>query len=185
MILLELYWSFVKIGFTSFGGLSMIPLISSEMTSHGWMTASEVSDIVAIAEMTPGPLGLNCATFAGMRTAWLPGAVVANLGASTPTLTLGMMGAIFFEHFKTSRRLGQIMVGVRPACVGMVAGVLVSLSLTNYAGAGALSIIGFNIPAVALGILDTVLLLKFRVSIPKVLGLSAVFGLLMFGVMGL
>ncbi|MBQ4470376.1 MAG: chromate transporter, partial [Synergistaceae bacterium] len=69
MLLLELFWSFVKIGFTSFGGLSMIPLISGEMISHGWMTASEVSDIVAIAEMTPGPLGLNCATFAGMRAA--------------------------------------------------------------------------------------------------------------------
>ena len=69
MVLLELYISFLKIGFTSFGGLSMIPLISSEMLSHGWMTASEVSDIVAIAEMTPGPLGLNSATFAGLRTA--------------------------------------------------------------------------------------------------------------------
>ena len=69
MVLLELFISFLKIGFTSFGGLSMIPLITSEMTSHGWMTAAEVSDIVAIAEMTPGPLGLNCATFAGMRTA--------------------------------------------------------------------------------------------------------------------
>ena len=67
MILLELFWSFCKIGFTSFGGLSMVPLINSEMLSHGWMTLSEVSDIVAIAEMTPGPLGLNCATFAGTR----------------------------------------------------------------------------------------------------------------------
>ena len=79
MILLQLLWSFTKIGFTSFGGLSMIPLISSEMQVHQWMTAEEVSDIVAIAEMTPGPLGLNCATFAGMRTAGLPGAIAANL----------------------------------------------------------------------------------------------------------
>ena len=69
MELLELFWSFLKIGFTSFGGLSMIPLISGEMVSHGWMTNSEVSDIVAIAEMTPGPLALNCATFAGLKTA--------------------------------------------------------------------------------------------------------------------
>lgn len=82
MILLQLLWSFTKIGFTSFGGLSMIPLISSEMQVHQWMTAEEVSDIVAIAEMTPGPLGLNCATFAGMRTAGLPGAIAANLGGA-------------------------------------------------------------------------------------------------------
>ena len=88
MVLLELFVSFLKIGFTSFGGLSMIPLITSEMTAHGWMTASEVSDIVAIAEMTPGPLGLNCATFAGMRTAGLLGAIAANLGTLSPTLTV-------------------------------------------------------------------------------------------------
>ena len=81
MILLELFWSFCKIGFTSFGGLSMVPLINSEMLSHGWMTLSEVSDIVAIAEMTPGPLGLNCATFAGTRVAGLAGAVSASLGS--------------------------------------------------------------------------------------------------------
>ena len=55
MVYLELFWSFVKIGFTSFGGLSMIPLINHEMVSHGWMTLEEVADIVAIAEMTPGP----------------------------------------------------------------------------------------------------------------------------------
>ena len=67
MIYIELFVSFLLIGFTSFGGMSMIPLINAEMLSHGWMTATEVSDIVAIAEMTPGPLGINCATFAGTR----------------------------------------------------------------------------------------------------------------------
>ena len=79
MVLLKLYWSFLLIGFSSFGGLSMIPLISSEMVSNGWMTVSQVTDIVAIAEMTPGPLGLNCATFAGMQAAGIPGAIAANL----------------------------------------------------------------------------------------------------------
>ena len=178
--LLKLYWSFVKIGFTSFGGLSMIPLISSEMTSHGWMTAAEVSDIVAIAEMTPGPLGLNCATFAGMKTAWLPGAAAANLGVLTPTLTLCAVAAVFFEHFKNSRRLAQVMTGVRPACIGMVAGVLISLSQVNYFEG-----VHVSLPSLALGLLDMILLIKFKVSIPKVLGLSALLGLLLFGGLGL
>ena len=75
--LLELFWSFLKIGFTSFGGLSMIPLISHEVISHGWMNLGEVGDIVAIAEMTPGPLGFNCATFAGIHAAGIPGAAAA------------------------------------------------------------------------------------------------------------
>lgn len=180
MLLLELFWSFVKIGFTSFGGLSMIPLISSEMISHGWMTAEEVSDIVAIAEMTPGPLGLNCATFAGMRAAGILGAIVANMGTLSPTYTLCAVAAVFFEHFRDNKRLGEIMTGVRPACVGMVAGVVVDLVLVNYAEAG-----NIHLPSMILGAVDLILLLKFHVSIPKVLMLSAIAGVIMFGVMGL
>lgn len=180
ILLLELFWSFVKIGFTSFGGLSMIPLISAEMISHGWMTAHEVSDIVAIAEMTPGPLGLNCATFAGMRAAGLAGAFVANMGALSPTYTLCAVAAVFFDHFRDNKRLGEIMTGVRPACVGMVAGVIVDLVLVNYVEAGTV-----HLPSVILGAVDLVLLLKFHMSIPKVLMLSAVAGIILFGVMGL
>ena len=159
MLLLELFWSFVKIGFTSFGGLS---------------------DIVAIAEMTPGPLGLNCATFAGMRAAGILGAFVANMGALSPTYTLCAVAAVFFEHFRDNKRLGEIMTGVRPACVGMVAGVVVDLVLVNYAEAGRI-----HFPSVILGAVDLILLLKFHVSIPKVLMLSAIAGVIMFGVIGL
>lgn len=181
MLLLELFWSFVKIGFTSFGGLSMIPLISSEMISHNWMTASEVSDIVAIAEMTPGPLGLNCATFAGMRAAGLLGAFVANLGALAPTLTLCAVAAIFFDHFRDNKYLAQIMTGVRPACVGMVAGVVIELALVNYSD----SVAKIHVPSLILGIVDLVMLMKFKMSIPKVLLFSAVAGVILFGVMGI
>ena len=181
MLLLELFWSFVKIGFTSFGGLSMIPLISSEMISHNWMNAQEVSDIVAIAEMTPGPLGLNCATFAGMRAAGLAGAFIANLGALAPTFTLCFAAAVFFEHFKQNRRLSQIMTGVRPACVGMVAGVVIQLALANYADING----GVHVPSVILGLVNLILLMKFKISIPKVLLFSAVMGIILFGFMGL
>lgn len=181
MLLLELFWSFVKIGFTSFGGLSMIPLISSEMISHGWMNAHEVSDIVAIAEMTPGPLGLNCATFAGMKAAGILGAFIANLGALAPTFTLCYVAAVFFEHFRDNKRLAQIMTGVRPACVGMVAGVVIDLALANYAdNAGSV-----HMPSLILGVIDLALLLKFKVSIPKVLLFSAVVGIIIYGFMGL
>ena len=126
LTLVKLYWSFVKIGFTSFGGLSMIPLISHEVVSNGWMSLGEVSDIVAIAEMTPGPLGLNCATFAGIHAAGIPGAVVANLGVLTPTLTLTAAVGIFFERFQKNRRMEQLLTGVRPVCIGLLAGVVAS-----------------------------------------------------------
>ena len=66
MIYLRLFTAFMKIGFTSFGGMSMIPVIMQEMKVNQWMTAEDLTNLIAIAEMTPGPLGINCATFAGM-----------------------------------------------------------------------------------------------------------------------
>lgn len=168
-----MFWSFLKIGFTSFGGLSMIPLISGEMVSHGWMTNSEVSDIVAIAEMTPGPLGLNCATFAGLKTAGVIGAFAANLGVLMPTFTICLCAAVCFEKFRNGRRMGQIMVGVRPVCIGLIMAVMVSLAMTNYYIDSAI-----NTAAVVIGLIDLTMLLKFKVSIPKVLLLSAILGVL-------
>lgn len=172
MIYLQLFWSFLKIGFTSFGGLSMIPLISSEMLSHNWMTASEVSDIVAIAEMTPGPLGLNCATFAGIRAAGFFGAIAANMGILMPTLTLCLIAAIFLSKFKKAKLMQNIMTGVRPACFAMVVGVCLTLALTNYSNAAAVSV-----PLILIGVLDTVLLLKWKVGIPIVILISAGLGI--------
>lgn len=179
MIYLELFWSFLKIGFTSFGGLSMIPLINSEMISHGWMTAAEVSDIVAIAEMTPGPLGLNCATFAGTRAAGFLGAVSANIGMLMPTFTLCLLAAVFFARFKKAKLLQNIMVGVRPACFALVIGVCITLALTNYQSADAISL-----PLIVVGLLDALLLLKFKVSIPKVIMLSAGLGIAIHAISG-
>ena len=179
MIYLELFWSFLKIGYTSFGGLSMIPLVSGEMLSHGWMTAQEVTDIVAIAEMTPGPLGLNCATFAGMRTAGVLGAVCANLGALCPTLTLCLLAAVFFHRFRENALMRKIMLGVRPACVGMIAGVMVTLTGSSYVdSAGAVSL-----PSLAIGAAALVLLVKCKVSIPRVICICAGLGLVTFGIL--
>lgn len=178
MILFDLFLSFVKIGFTSFGGLSMVPLITSEMLNHQWMTAGEVSDIVAIAEMTPGPLGMNCATFAGMRTAGILGAIAANLGIMMPTLTLCVAAAVFFDRFRKSRRMQQILTGVRPACAGMMIGVMVSLSMSNYFPSGSI-----DIPSICISLLDFLLLIKWKKSVPFVISTNALLGLIFFGIL--
>ena len=180
MVLLKLFWSFLLIGFSSFGGLSMIPQISDQVLSHGWMTAEQVTDIVAIAEMTPGPLGLNCATFAGMQAAGIPGAVAANLGALTPALTLCAVAAAFFNRFRESRIMQRILVGVRPACLGMALAVLVNLAGSTYLKQGTP-----HYAAIGIGLLDLVLVVKCKVSIPVVILLSAGLGLLLFGVLGI
>ena len=175
MVLLKLFWSFVKIGFTSFGGLSMIPLITNEMLSHGWMTASQVTDIIAIAEMTPGPLGINCATFAGIHAAGIPGAVAASLGVLSPTFTLTALAAFFYGVVKESDWTSRVLVGVRPACIGMVIGVTLQLAMANYGSAG-----DVLIPSLCVALLDAFLLIKLKVGVPKVICLSAALGVLLF-----
>lgn len=174
LTLIQLFWSFCKIGYTSFGGMSMIPLINSEMTSHGWMTLTEVSDIVAIAEMTPGPIGLNCATFTGIRIAGTLGAIICNLGVLMPTFTICALAALFFEKFKNSVWLKRMMIGVRPVALGIIVAVMVSLCRTNYLVKDALSI-----RAILIGLVSFALLLKWKWSVPKVIVLSAVLGLLL------
>ena len=179
-MLLKLFWSFLLIGFGSFGGLSMIPQISNEVLSHGWMTAEQVTDIVAIAEMTPGPLGLNCASFAGMQAAGIPGAIAANLGVLTPSITLCAAAAVFFHRFRNSRVMQWILIGVRPVCLGMVVGVVISLSRSNYWSAA-----GLNLPGLAIGAVDLALLLKWKAGISTVLLFSAGAGLVLYGMLGL
>ena len=176
MIYLELFVSFLLIGFTSFGGMSMIPLINDQMLSHGWMTSQEVADIVAIAEMTPGPLGLNCATFAGTRTAGIPGALVASLGVITPSLTVTMLVAMFLAKFKESRLMDEALYGIRPVCIGMIFAVIIQQSMVNYAG----TLLGFlSWPAVVIGLVSLLVLFRFRWSVPKTIVLAAVLGLIL------
>ena len=126
--LFQLFLAFAKIGFTSFGGTSMIPLIMEEMLSHNWMTADDVANIVAIAEMTPGSLGVNCATFAGTQTAGVLGGTAAVIGVLTPTLTLTLVAALFFQKFRESKVMLYIMRAVKPICVGMIFAVLITLA---------------------------------------------------------
>ena len=174
MLYIELFLSFVMIGFTSFGGLSMIPLISQQMLSHGWMTAQEVADIVAIAEMTPGPLGLNCATCAGSRTAGIAGAACASLGVLLPSFTVCMVAAAFLVKFRESRILANALYGIRPVCIGMIFSIIIQQSLSNYAVASAVSW-----PAVLIGAVSLVMILRFHWDVPKTILLAALLGLLL------
>lgn len=169
MVFLELFLSFLKIGFASFGGSSMVPLINAEMLSHGWMTASEVVDIVAIAEMTPGPLGTNCATFAGMRVAGVLGALVANMGVLAPTLTLTLTVAFFLEGFKENRYMDGALRGIRPASIGIILMAVITMAAQNYG----------SWQSCAIGLVAVLALWKLKLSVPAVVVLSAALGIVL------
>lgn len=122
MIYLKLLSSFIKIGLFSFGGgYAMIPLIQKEIEMHGWISPSEFVDIIAIAEMTPGPIAVNSATFVGYKTAGLFGSMVATIGVALPSLILILAVSGFF--FKIQKKPINIMIfyGVRPVITGLIA----------------------------------------------------------------
>lgn len=173
MIYLRLFLSFMKIGFCSFGGMTMIPVINDEVLRFGWMTPAEVMDIVAVAEMTPGSLGINCATFVGLRTAGLSGALCASLGVMMPSLTLSMAAAHFIFRLKGNKLLESALRGVRPASMGMLAAAAVTLGLTTYFPEGTIS---WNMILIA-GI-SGFLLIKKKLSIPKTILIAAVMGII-------
>ncbi len=122
MIYLKLLFSFIKIGLFSFGGgYAMIPLIQKEIELHGWMSPAEFVDIIAIAEMTPGPIAVNSATFVGYKTAGLLGSAVTTIGVALPSLVLILAVSQFF--FKMQKKPANVMIfyGIRPVITGLIA----------------------------------------------------------------
>lgn len=178
MLYLDLFITFVKIGFSSFGGMSAIPLILEEMERHQWMSAQDLTNLIGIAEMTPGPLGLNCATFAGLQTAGSLGGIVAVLGVLAPAYTFTLVAAIFYTRFKTSTVMQWVMLVVKPITIAMILDVLVSQSLKNYFVSYRL-----DFRALFIGILSFFLLQKKKWSVPKVIILSCILGIVLYGIL--
>ena len=97
-----LFLTFLKIGaFTFGGGYAMIPLITGAVTQYQWLGVQEITDIVAISQMTPGPLAINAATFTGIKVSGLLGGVVATVAVSLPCICITMMVSKYFSSFNT------------------------------------------------------------------------------------
>lgn len=133
MTLFNLYLIFMKIGLFSIGGgIAAIPLIQNEIVDiKKWITLNELVDIITISEMTPGPLAINTATFVGMKTASLPGAVIATLGFITPSLILTAFMIALYNKFKDSSIFQGIFAGLQPGIIGMMAAAAFSFMLVT------------------------------------------------------
>lgn len=120
--LLQLVWSYLKIGFFGFGGgYAMLSLIHSEVVVRNeWLTNGEFSDIIAISQMTPGPIALNSATYIGYEVAGILGSVVATTAVCIPSLTLMMLLTRFFLKLHNNRYVQSVVLAMRPVVVGMI-----------------------------------------------------------------
>ena len=108
MILLDLFWTFFKIGlFTFGGGYAMLPLIQAAVADHGWLSTEALLNFVAVSESTPGPFAVNIATYIGSEMGGIPGAACATLGVALPSFLIILIVARCYERFRASRIVSQ------------------------------------------------------------------------------
>ena len=184
MIYLDLLWCFLQVGLFSIGGgYAALPLIQSQVVElNQWITLAEFTDLIAIAEMTPGPIAINAATFVGIRVAGVLGGLVGTAGFLLPSLVIvSLMGFIYYR-FQGLTLLQSILSSLRPAVVALIAGAGLSI-LGQVLFGGGMTLETVNWVGGILFCLALFLLRKFKCNPILVMvlcgGLSLLIGLVM------
>ena len=185
MTLLELFASFLQIGLFSIGGgYAAIPLIQSQAVEiHGWLTAEQFLDLATIAEMTPGPIGINAATFVGMQVSGPAGAAAATLGFVLPSLILVSLLSWVYLKYRRLPMLQSVLASLRPAVVALIGAAGLRMFLQVGFG-GQLDFGRADWPAIALFAAALFGLRKFKMSPILIIALCGAGGLIL-GLLGL
>ncbi|MBN2435964.1 MAG: chromate transporter [Spirochaetes bacterium] len=195
MIYLLLFWTFFKIGAFSFGGgLAMIAPVQAEMEYYGWMSTDEFANIIAVSQITPGPIAVNTATYVGIKTAGFMGGLCATLGVSMPALIIMTLIGHFYKQYKDSVLFISVLALLKPVTLALIASAVVIVARTafvsgnNYIavpesinlGIDLVNIIlsNFNLIPIIFCLVMIPLVLKFKLHPVLVIALSAVFGLI-------
>lgn len=187
MTLTGLYLTFFKFGLLCFGGgYILIPLLQSELVGEGRvLTPQEFADLVSVAQVTPGPIGINTATYVGFTQHGVLGAVLATVGIVTPTLLLVILAAKLLKRYHASIPIQGFLRGMRPASLGLVfAAALIFAEMSVFRGAipwlkpseYLACLGGVRIPALLIAAAALVFLLKTKVSFLYLLLVSAALG---------
>jgi len=128
-ILIKLFYTFSKIGaFNYGGGYAILPLIEKEIViNNGWLGAQDFIDLVALSQMTPGPISINSATFIGYRVAGVWGAIAGTLGLVFPAFFIIIFAAKTIRKYRSSRALDCAFIGIRPAVIGLITAATLSV----------------------------------------------------------
>ncbi len=140
MILLQLFWEYFKVGlFAVGGGLATFPFLKELGARTGWFTQTQLADMLAVSESTPGPIGVNMATYVGFHIAGIPGAVIATLGLIAPSVIIILIIAKFLDKFRKNRYVDNAFYGIRPASTAMITSALLGLLALCLFGTGSVS----------------------------------------------
>jgi len=130
MIFLKLYWEFFKTGlFAVGGGMATLPFLQAIGESTGWYTYGDLMNMLAVSESTPGPIGINMATYVGFEAAGVPGAVIATLGEVTPSIIVILIVAAVLHSFRNNKYVDHAFYGLRPASTGLIGAACVAVIL--------------------------------------------------------
>lgn len=186
MIYLQLFWSFLQIGLFSIGGgYAAMPLIQSQVVElHPWLTMTQFTDIMTIAEMTPGPIAINSATFVGIQVAGLPGALVATVGCVFPSCVIVLILAYVYYRFRGLTMVQGVLSGLRPAVVAMIASAGISIIITAFFSQGQISLNTRDVNFISVFIFVAALfvLRKWKLNPIWVMAGSGVLGVLLYSV---
>lgn len=191
MIFIELFCSFLMIGLFSFGGgYGMLSVIQGEVvTHHAWLTAAEFTDIVAVSQMTPGPIGINSATYVGYTAVFnatgsealaVLGSLTASLAVMLPSIVLMLIVSRFFMKYSKHRNVEAVFRLLRPAVVGLIASAALLLMTEENFGSPTETPLQFWV-SVGLFIAAFVAMKFFKVSPILILLLAGIFGGVFYG----
>lgn len=184
MIYLELFWSFFQIGLFSIGGgYAAMPLIQNQVVDvHPWLTMTQFADIMTIAEMTPGPIAINSATFVGIQVAGLPGAVISTLGCVFPSCVIVMTLAFIYYRFRGLNLIQGVLAGLRPAVVAMIASAGISLLIMALYGQRTIPVdlVSIDFAALVIFLLGFVILRKWKPNPICIMVGSGIAGVLLY-----
>ena len=170
-LLIRLYLSFFKIGLFGFGGgYAMISLIQNVLKQHGWLSIRKFIDIIAIAQMTPGPIAINSGTFVGYKVSSVAGSLAATLGVITPSFILIIILAHFFQKVKDSPYMATILEFLRPVVISLIFAAAFHISKTSFIDWKSMLIAGAVFVAMA----------KTKVSPILMIALSGVVGVILY-----
>lgn len=191
MIFLEMYIRFFLVGlFAVGGGLATLPFLADMAETTGWFTQADISNMVAISESTPGPLGINMATYVGFQTGsqfgivgGLVGAVIAPMGVITPSIIVILIVAKVLMKFRSSKYVEYVFYGLRAASLGLVAAAFLGVAELAFYSGEVFAETGdifaaVNYKSIILSVLIFILIKKFKKLHPvSVVLLSAVIGM--------
>ena len=134
-VYLRLYWEFFKTGlFAVGGGMATLPFLKDIGETTGWYTYTDLMNMLAVSESTPGPIGINMATYVGFTVGGIPGAVIATLGEVTPSIIVILIVAMMLKKFRDNRYVNMAFYGLRPASTGLIGAACVTVVLEVMTG---------------------------------------------------